>query len=166
MRKPGKRGPVPEGKESVWDYPRPPIVEDSDRHVTVTFNGVKIADTRRAKRVLETSHPPSYYIPPGDIRMEYLHPSDRTTVCEFKGRASYYTIEIGKKRAKNAAWYYPAPNRQYEAITGYVCFYPGRMDRCTVDGETVSAQEGSFYGGWITSELVGPFKGAPGTFSW
>jgi uncharacterized protein (DUF427 family) len=155
-----------EGRESVWDYPRPPRVELSSKHVQVVFNGVVIADTRRAQRVLEMSHPPVYYIPTEDIRMEYLTPTGRATYCEWKGRAGYYTVSVNGKTAQNAAWFYPNPTPAFAAIKDYVAFYPGRMDQCMVDGEAVQAQPGDFYGGWITRDIVGPFKGTPGTTSW
>ena len=154
------------GQESVWDYPRPPRLEDSHKHIQVIFNGVVIADPRRAKRILETSHPPVYYIPPEDIKMEYLHPGSRTTLCEFKGQASYYTITVNGKSIPNGAWYYPRPSKGYEDLANYVAFYPGKMDACYVDGERVQAQEGDFYGGWITHEIIGPFKGGAGTSGW
>jgi uncharacterized protein (DUF427 family) len=147
------------GQESVWDYPRPPRVEQTGKHIEIYFNGVKIADTTRAVRILETSHPPAYYIPPEDIIMEYLTPTSRLTFCEWKGQASYYTITVGDKTAPNAAWYYPKPTGGYDALRNYVAFYPGRMEACYVDGEKVRAQPGDFYGGWITSDIVGPFKG-------
>jgi uncharacterized protein (DUF427 family) len=159
-----RRGPAPgPGQESVWDYPRPPRLEDTTKHIQVIFNSVVIADTRRAKRILETSHQPVYYIPPADIKMEYLSESSRTTFCEFKGQASYYTIGVNGKSVPNGAWYYPRPSKGYASIANYVAFYPGKLDACYVDGERVQAQEGDFYGGWITSEIVGPFKGEPGT---
>ncbi len=154
------------GQESVWDYPRPPRLEDSNKHIQVIFNGIIIADTHRAKRILETSHPPVYYIPPEDIKMEYLLPSSRTTFCELKGQASYYTIAVNGKSVSNGAWYYPHPSKGYESLANYVAFYPGKMDACYVDGERVQAQEGDFYGGWITANIVGPFKGRAGTFGW
>jgi uncharacterized protein (DUF427 family) len=157
--------PAP-GQESVWDYPRPPRVEDSEKHIRVVFAGVVIADTRRAKRVLETSHPPVYYIPPEDIRMEYLAQTDRTSWCEWKGRASYYSITVNGRRATNAAWFYPDPQNAYAAIRNHVAFYPQQMDACYVDGERVQPQPGGFYGGWITSDVVGPFKGGLGTTGW
>ncbi|MGQ9490860.1 MAG: DUF427 domain-containing protein [Anaerolineae bacterium] len=160
------RPPLAPGQEWVWDYPRPRRVEPCARHVQVIFNGTLIADTRRALRVLETSHPPVYYIPPEDVRMEYLRPTQRATYCEFKGRAMYYTIAVGNVIAEHAAWCYPEPAAGYEAIAGHIAFYPSRMDACTVDGERVQAQEGDFYGGWITAEIVGPFKGGPGTMGW
>ncbi len=154
------------GQESVWDYPRPPRVEDSPKRVQVVFNGVVIADSRRAKRVLETSHPPAYYIPRDDIRMDYLTPTPRRTVCEFKGVAHYFTISVNNKTVENAAWSYSRPSEGYEAITDYIAVYPSKMDACYVDGERVMPQAGDFYGGWITSDVVGPFKGEPGTWGW
>ncbi len=164
--KPVRRIPPGPGQESVWDYPRPPRVEPTSRRVRVVFGGVTIADTHRALRVLETSHPPTYYIPPDDIRMEYLTPTGKRSFCEFKGSAGYYTVQVGEKRAEHAAWSYARPSSGYEAIAGYVAFYPSRMDACYVDDEQVVAQEGDFYGGWITSDIVGPFKGGPGTWGW
>lgn len=164
--RPVRRIPPGPGQESVWDYPRPPRVEATSRRVRVVFGGVVIADTRRALRVLETSHPPAYYLPPDDIQMAYLTPTSRRSYCEFKGAAGYYTVQVGEQRAENAAWFYAHPAPGYEALAGYVAFYPGRMDVCYVDDERVTAQEGDFYGGWITSEIVGPFKGAPGTWGW
>lgn len=154
------------GQESVWDYPRPPRLEDSARHIRVVFNGVTIAETRRARRVLETSHPPVYYIPPADIKMEHLAPAGRSSWCEWKGQAAYYTINVGEKEAPAAAWYYPNPAPAFRPIKDYVAFYPGAMDACYVDGEPVQAQPGDFYGGWITRDIVGPFKGGPGTRRW
>ena len=154
------------GQESVWDYPRPPRVEETARHVEVVINGEVIAETRRAKRVLETSHPPVYYIPPDDIRMEYMTETARSTRCEWKGQASYYNLSVGGRQVKNAAWFYPNPAPGYEAIQGHLAFYPGKMDACYVDGERVQVQPGDFYGGWITGDIVGPFKGGPGTAGW
>ena len=154
------------GQESVWDYPRPPRIEETARQVKVVFSGEVIADTRRAKRVLETSHPPVYYIPPEDIRMEYLIKTSRRTWCEWKGQASYCGLSVGGRQVKDAAWFYPNPAPGYEAIQGYLAFYPGRMDACYVDGERIEAQPGDFYGGWITDDIVGPFKGGPGTAGW
>jgi uncharacterized protein (DUF427 family) len=162
---PQRIAPQP-GQESVWDYPRPPRLEDSTKHVRIIFNGVTIADTRRAKRVLETSHPPVYYIPPEDIKQEHLLPSSRSTYCEWKGQAAYYTVAVGDRQAENAAWYYPNPTPQFANIRDYVAFYPSRMEACYLDEEPVQAQPGDFYGGWITSEIVGPFKGGVGTWGW
>jgi len=155
------------GQESVWDYPRPPRLEESHKHIKVIFNGVVIAETERAKRILETSHPPVYFIPPDDVKLEqYFFETARTTFCEWKGAASYYTITVDDRTATNAAWFYQHPTHPYEALAKYVAFYPGKMDACFVDDEQVQAQEGDFYGGWITSEIVGPFKGGAGTFGW
>jgi uncharacterized protein (DUF427 family) len=154
------------GQESVWDYPRPPRIEDSPKHIQVIFNEVIVADTYRAKRVLETSHPPVYYIPTEDIKMEYLTPTDRATWCEWKGQAAYYTIRVGEKQVPNAAWFYPRPTPGFESLKNYVAFYPGLVDACFVNGEQVQAQRGDFYGGWITADIIGPFKGGPGTKGW
>ncbi len=154
------------GQESVWDYPRPPRLEDSTKHIQVVFNGVTIADTHRAKRVLETSHPPVYYIPLEDIRTEFLTPTRQSSYCEFKGQAGYYTLTVGDKRVENAGWFYSSPTPTFAGIRDYVAFYPSKMDTCLVDGETVIAQAGDFYGGWITKEIVGPFKGEAGTLGW
>lgn len=153
-------------QESVWDYPRPPRLEPTDRHIQIIFNGEVIADTRNAKRVLETSQAPVYYIPPEDIEMEALERSDRRSWCEWKGRARYYTVRVGDTEAENAAWTYPEPTPAFAAIKDHVAFYAGPMDRCLVDGEEAQPSPGGFYGGWITSDVVGPFKGAPGTGHW
>jgi uncharacterized protein (DUF427 family) len=127
---------------------------------------VTVADTTRAFRILETSHPPGYYIPPGDVLSEYLRPSRRHTYCEFKGQASYYDLVVGERVVRDAAWYYPDPAPGYEVIRDHLAFYPGRVDACFVDDEQVAAQEGDFYGGWLTADIVGPFKGGPGTAGW
>ncbi len=157
--------PAP-GQESVWDYPRPPRVEPTSQHVRVVFNGVTIADTHRAQRVLETSHPPTYYIPLEDVKTEYLFPASRTSFCEWKGKAKYYTIKVGDKEAANAAWQYPQANERHASIRDCIAVYPSQMDACYVGDERVQPQAGDFYGGWITSDIVGPFKGGPGTYRW
>jgi len=154
------------GQESVWDYPRPPRVEPLNARVTITLGGRLIADSTRAVRVLETSHPPAIYVPPGDFVDGALVATAGSSFCEFKGTASYYDVVGGDTRAPKSAWYYPAPSRGFEAIAGFVSVYPGRMDECTIDGEVVAPQEGDFYGGWITSAIVGPFKGGAGTWGW
>ncbi|HEY9630325.1 MAG TPA: DUF427 domain-containing protein [Coleofasciculaceae cyanobacterium] len=154
------------GQESVWDYPRPPRLEDSTKHIQIRFNGVMLADTHRAKRVLETSHPPTYYIPLEDIRQEYLVQTTRTSFCEWKGQASYYTVQVGDRTVENVAWFYPNPTPDFAAIQDYVAFYASRMEACYVDGEQVASQSGDFYGGWITSDIVGPFKGIAGSWGW
>jgi uncharacterized protein (DUF427 family) len=154
------------GQESVWDYPRPPRVEPTDELVVVEAGGRVIAETRRAVRVLETSQAPGYYLPPDDVDLTALEPSPRTTVCEWKGRAAYWDLVVGERRVAAAVWGYPAPAPGYEAIAGHLAFYPQHVDACLVDGERVQANEGDFYGGWITSKVVGPFKGGAGTWGW
>jgi uncharacterized protein (DUF427 family) len=152
--------------ESVWDYPRPPRLEPVRARVRVVFGGETIADTTSAYRVLETSHPPNYYLPPGDIVAGCLAATLSSSFCEWKGRAHYYDVSAGGAVAAGAAWGYDRPVPGYAAITGYVAFYPGPMDACLVGDEVVEAQPGGFYGGWITPDLVGPFKGDPGTERW
>jgi uncharacterized protein (DUF427 family) len=153
--------------ESVWDYPRPPLVVRSHERVRIELDGEVVADTRRSLRVLETSHPPVYYLPADDIAPGLLRPIPGTTWCEYKGSASYFDVATPSGRVvPQAAWHYLQPTAGYEALVGHVAFYPGRMDRCTVDDETVVAQPGDFYGGWITSKVTGPFKGPPGTRGW
>ncbi|NES66646.1 MAG: DUF427 domain-containing protein [Okeania sp. SIO2D1] len=160
--------PIPPqpGQESVWDYPRPAILQDTDKHLKVIFNNVVLAETNRAKRVLETSHPPCYYIPPEDVKLEYLIENPRKTFCEWKGSASYYDISVGDKYVSNAAWQYLNPTPNFISFQGYLSFYASLMDACYVNDELVKAQAGDFYGGWITSDIVGPFKGEPGTWGW
>jgi uncharacterized protein (DUF427 family) len=153
-------------KESVWDYPRPPKVEASSRRVRVEFNGVVIADTTQALRVLETSHPPVYYIPRADILPGCLEPSPQTSWCEFKGIASYWNVRVADQVSANVGWSYDDAEPAYASLNQHVAFYPGRVDACFVDDERVTPQPGGFYGGWITSELVGPFKGEPGSAGW
>jgi len=154
--------------ESVWDYPRPPLLERSARRVTIEYGGAVLVDTTDALRVLETSHPPVYYVHASDVSAGALEPSPaRGTLCEWKGMASYFEV-VGAdgRRAERAAWGYPSPSPGYEALRGCVAFYRAAMDACMLDGERVQAQAGDFYGGWITAEIVGPFKGAPGTRGW
>lgn len=154
------------GQESVWDYPRPPRVDSVSRRVRVEFQGIVLADMMRALRVSETSSPPVYYIPPSDIRMEHLEPSARTSFCEWKGVASYWSVRVGDRFAKDSGWSYPHPDPGYEAITDYIAFYPRRMDACWVGDDRVTPQPGLYYGGWVTPEITGPFKGTPGTEAW
>ena len=166
MSHPQRIEPQP-GQESVWDYPRPPRMERSQKQIEVIFNGVTIASSNQTYRILETSHPPAYYIPPADINLEYLQPGGTSrSFCEWKGFASYYTVAVKDKQVINAAWYYTQPNPVYAAIENCVAFYPSKMDACYVDGELVKAQAGDFYGGWITSDIVGPFKGEAGSWGW
>jgi uncharacterized protein (DUF427 family) len=154
------------GQESVWDYPRPPRVEPVSAPVRVVFGGATIADTRAAWRVLETSHPPVYYIPPADIVPGALVRTARGSFCEWKGAAVYFTVRSGGREAPDAAWGYPSPTRGFEPIRDHVAFYAGPMDACYVGDERVTPQPGGFYGGWITSHVVGPFKGVDGSWGW
>ncbi len=154
------------GQESAWAYPRPPRVEPSRRHVVVVFAGEVIADSTRALRVLETSHPPVYYVPPEDCRRACYLPTSDESFCEFKGVARYFDLAVGGRVARLAAWSYPSPAARYALLADCIAIYPGRVDACYVDGEPVEAQDGNFYGGWITSDVAGPFKGAPGTHGW
>lgn len=156
-----------ENQESVWDYPRPPRVELTDKRIVIVFNGVTIADTTNAFRVLETSHPPVYYLPQSDLAMQYLsRVPHHHTVCEFKGSADYWTLRVGDKTAEKVGWSYPDPTPAFIPMRDYIAFHAGPMDLCTVDGERVQPQPGGFYGGWITSDVVGPFKGGPGSWGW
>ena len=154
------------GQESVWDYPRPPRVEPEDRTVRIVLGGDTIATTSRAIRVLETSHPPGIYLPPEAFTRGSLEPNPQQTVCEWKGIAAYWDLRGGEATRTAAAWSYPAPRPGFEAIAGYISVYPGRVDACYLGDELVRPQEGSFYGGWITDEIVGPFKGGVGTLGW
>ncbi len=158
--------PVRPGQESVWTFPRPAVAEPCARHIRIVHRGVVLADTRRSIRTLETSHPPSYYIPPADIDMTLLHETGRQTFCEWKGDATYFDVQVGGVTLRHAAWSYPAPSRSFDALRDHVAFYAAPFDECTVDGERVVPQEGPFYGGWITSHVAGPFKGAAGTTFW
>ncbi|MCO6411702.1 MAG: DUF427 domain-containing protein [Thiogranum sp.] len=153
------------GQESVWDYPRPPAIVDDTRLVQVRLDGTRIAETRAARRVLETASPPTFYLPPDSVRADCLRPENRSSFCEWKGRAAYFSVCVDTLCAEHAAWTYPEPLAEFAAIAQYVAFYPGRLE-CYVDGERVRAQAGGFYGGWITREIVGPFKGEPGTSGW
>jgi uncharacterized protein (DUF427 family) len=154
------------GQESVWDYPRPPRIERVTKPVVVVHAGTVIASSDRALRVLETSSPPTFYIPPGDVSLTALHPALHTSFCEWKGGAVYFDVEIDGNRSARAAWSYPDPKPAFRRLKDYISFYPARVGSCSVGGEIVLAQEGGFYGGWITKDIVGPFKGAPGTGGW
>ena len=163
--------PVPQrpgpDQESVWDYPRPPVVVPSNRHVRVEHAGAIVADTRRALRVLETASPPAWYLPPEDVRTDLLERvATASTFCEWKGRAAYLDLVVDGARSRMAAWTYDAPTTRYAHIAGWIAFFAGRLDRVTVDGERVRPQPGGFYGGWVTDDVVGPFKGEPGTEGW
>lgn len=154
------------GQESVWDYPRPPRLERTSSVLRVEFAGATIAETTRGHRVLETSQPPAYYFPPDDVDMNHVVASTHRTFCEWKGQAHYYTIRVDRRAATDAAWSYSTPLDAFHEIAGHLAFYPQRVDACFVDGERVHSNDGAFYGGWITSKIVGPFKGGPGTAGW
>jgi uncharacterized protein (DUF427 family) len=155
------------GQESVWDDPRPPRVEPTTRHLVVVFADLVVADSHAALKVMETASPPAYYVPPEDVRTDLLSPGDdRSTFCEWKGRAAYFDILAGERVARRAAWRYERPNQAFADLAGYVAFYPALVDAALLDDEQVRPQPGGYYGGWITDDVVGPFKGAPGTEGW
>lgn len=151
---------------SVWDFPRPPRIEPVDSRVRVEFGGEVIADSTGALRVLETASPPTYYIPRADVRPGALVPCPGASYCEWKGRASYWAVRAGGAEAIRAAWSYERPSPAFAALAGCVAFYAGAMDACWVGSYRVAPQAGAFYGGWITPDVVGPFKGEPGTGHW
>ena len=151
--------------ESVWDYPRPPRCEPTAKHIQVRLGEWVIADSSRTFRVLETSHPPVYYIPLADIRMDLLEATSRQTYCKFKGRASYWTLRARQTVLLNVAWSYQDPTPGFAAIKGYLAFYLEPLEGF-VDGEKAQPQPGRFYGGWVTRDLAGPFKGGPGSWRW
>jgi uncharacterized protein (DUF427 family) len=153
------------GQESVWDYPRPPRVERSSEHVVVRAGGVAVADSTGARRVLETSQAPAYYLPPADVRTDLLVPTAATSFCEWKGVAQYLDVVVDGRRIEGAAWRYRDPTPPFRVLVDHVAFYPSLLE-CTVDDEVVRPMPGGFYGGWITDRVVGPFKGAPGTRHW
>ena len=152
--------------EDVWQYPRPPALEPVGKPVRIVFAGRTIADTNAAFRVLETSHPPVYYLPPSAFAGCELEPAGGGSVCEWKGQARYWTIRVGDKTAERAAWSYPDPSPAFEPIRDHLAVYAGTMDQCFVGAEPASPQPGGFYGGWITSGLKGPFKGVLGSMGW
>lgn len=154
------------GQESVWDYPRPPRLEKVEENLRVEFAGETIADSCHAIRVLETSHPPVYYFPPSDVQWQFFMPETGHSFCEFKGSATYWSLDINGRRSVRAAWSYPAPSARFADLKDHLAFYASRVDVCWVGQERVQPQSGDFYGGWITSRVVGPFKGGPGTFGW
>ena len=158
--------PVDPGQESVWDYPRPPALVESTELVEVVLDGVTIARTSRSWRVLETSHPPTYYLPRESFVEGALRPAPGSSYCEWKGVAAYFDLVAGDVVASRAAWTYPEPTRGFEPLAGALAVMPGAVDRCVVEGEVVRPQEGGFYGGWITDRVVGPFKGGPGSAWW
>jgi len=152
--------------ESVWQYPRPPALEPCVRRVRIELGGRVIADSTAALRILETSHPPTIYVPPDDIDAGCFVPAAGRSFCEYKGVAAYLDLVAGERREPAAGWTYPAPVERYAALRDHVAVYPGRMDACWLDDERVSSQDGDFYGGWITADISGPFKGGPGSSGW
>ena len=158
--------PIGPGQESVWDYPRPPRLERVEKPIEAFFAGERVVSTARAFRVLETSHPPVYYLPPEDVRMDLLRPAGGGSFCEWKGGAEYLDLVVGDRAAPKVAWRYPTPAAAFAPIAGYLAFYAAPLDRATVGGQAVESQPGGFYGGWVTPEIVGPFKGAPGSMGW
>ena len=158
--------PVGEGQESVWDYPRPPALVPGDRHVVIRLGSKVIAETRRAWRVLETSHPPTWYVPREDVTPGVLRRSSAAaTVCEWKGEATYWDVVLPDGVMPEALWSYESPTASFAALAGAVTGYPARLE-CLVDGERARPQEGRFYSGWITDDVAGPFKGGPETWGW
>jgi len=158
--------PVGPGQESVWDYPRPPVCEPTARRIRVELGGVVLADSTRARRVLETSHPPVYYLPPEDVRMDLLRPGEGRSFCEWKGEARYFDAVIDGRRTERVAWSYPAPVPRFAALADHLAFYLPAVDAGRVDDERARPQPGGFYGGWVTDDLAGPFKGGPGSMGW
>ncbi len=158
--------PVLPGQESVWNYPRPAIAEPTSRHVLIRHRGTVIADTCAAWRTLETSHPPTYYIPQGDIAMRHLAPNAARSICEWKGQAVYWDVLSGEGRIAAAGWSYPSPTPGFAGIKDHIAFYAAPFDEVLIDSEQVTPQPGGFYGGWTTSREAGPFKGIPGSRFW
>ncbi len=163
---PGERVVPGPGQESVWDYPRPPRVEAVPERLRVIVDGEVLADTTRGFRVLETAGAPVYYFPPADVRMDRLEASPHHSVCEWKGDASYYRYTRGDRTIENVAWFYPDPKPGFEASRDHLAFYGGRVDEAWVGDERATPQPGRFYGGWVTSRIVGPIKGEPGSHGW
>ena len=158
--------PVAPGQESVWDYPRPAIAELTQRHIRIVHKGIVLADSRAAWRTLETSHPPTYYIPQSDIAMAHLAPNPARSICEWKGQAVYWDVVAGGERIVLAGWSYPSPTAPFAGITNHIAFYAAPFDCAEVDSEQVMPQPGGFYGGWISRHAAGPFKGIPGSRFW
>ena len=154
------------GQESVWDYPRPPRVEAVPERLRVVVDGEVLAETTRGFRVLETAGAPVYYFPPADVRLDRLEPSPHRSFCEWKGDATYHAYSGPFRRIENVAWAYEDPSPGYAAIRGHLAFYAGRVDEAWVGDERATSQPGNFYGGWVTSRIVGPIKGEPDSFGW
>jgi uncharacterized protein (DUF427 family) len=153
-------------KESVWDYPRPPRVEAFAGELVVEFNEEIVAKTKRAFRVLETTHPPVYFFHPDDVNMTYLFKKVRDVSCPYKGVIKFFDVIVQEKCSSYAAVHIPKPNKGFEQIAGYIAFFAHKVDACFVNGERVTPQPGEFYAGWITSNIMGPYKGLPGTDNW
>lgn len=158
--------PAGPGQESVWAYPRPAIAQPTEARITIEHRGQIVADTRSAIRTLETSHPPSYYIPRADIAPDMLRRAEGSSFCEWKGAAAYWDVIVGDAVLSRVGWSYASPTAPFAMLRDHVAFYAAPFDRCTVAGETVIPQPGEFYGGWITSKVAGPFKGIPGSRGW
>lgn len=154
-----------EGQESVWDYPRPPICVADSREVIVRYGELVIALSTRTMRVLETASPPTFYIPPADVNFDLLKKTAGSSFCEWKGAATYWSLATGEATIKDIGWSYELPSNRFASIQHYVSFYPAKLG-CTVAGETVRPQPGGFYGGWVTDEIIGPYKGESGTSGW
>lgn len=166
MKRPSSVARPGPGQESVWDYPRPPRVAADGRRVRVEVAGIVVAESSRAIRVLETAGAPCWYLPAVDVSLELLRPAPGTTFCEWKGVAGYFDLVIGDRVVRRAAWSYRDPSPGYEELRDRIAFYAGRVDAAFVDEERVTPQPGGFYGGWITGDVVGPFKGDPGSEGW
>lgn len=158
--------PAGSGQESVWDYPRPPRVEVVVERICVYFADRILAESVNAYRVIETASPPVYYLPANDVRMEYLEPSNHSSLCEWKGLARYWSVRVDPQLAHDVAWSYAKPDAGFEAIRDCIAFYAGKMDACYVGEHRVRPQPGDYYGGWVTANVLGPFKGEPGTEAW
>lgn len=162
-----KPEPTNDGQESVWDYPRPPAIESVSQSLRIVHAGETIAETRKGFRVLETSHPPVYYFPPGDCRIDWLPGGQGSSFCEWKGMARYVDLLLpGQERIHQVGWYYATPSQRFDALAGHLAFYAQKFDECYVDDERATPQPGEFYGGWVTKNLAGPFKGVPGSMGW
>lgn len=161
-----KPDPAAPGQESVWSFPRPAIAEPCLRRITIVHRGVTLADTRRAVRTLETSHPPSYYVPPEDVDPAALTRSSASSFCEWKGAAGYFDVSVAGETFRDVAWSYARPTPGFASLKDHVAFYAAPFDQCLIDGERATPQPGGFYGGWISSHVAGPFKGVPGSRFW
>ena len=165
MKRPTPAAPRP-GQESVWDYPRPPLVEPTGKMIRLRLGHEVIGESDHALRVLETSHPPVYYLPVADLRMDLIEPADGSSWCEYKGAAAYWTVRARGRVLEQVGWSYTEPSPGYEALRDHIAFYAAPFDEASVDGEQARPQPGGFYGGWVTDDVAGPFKGVPGSMDW